>query len=668
MVYIGNRGLPLISGEVHYWRLLPENWDAVLDCVKDLGLKIISSYIPWQYHEYERGKFDFSGTTSANRNLIKFINLAKEKKFWLIIRPGPFIYSEWVNFGVPDYAAKYHRLHPNFLKSAEVYLEKVVDVIKPYFASKGGNIILLQADNEIDPFCDWYSDQLGLGENPGLFQQFLKEKYIDIISLNAAWKTRYKSFDEVRAVTVLSDPADQTIRIRYLDFCDFRYWYVNKYAEWVVNKYKQLGVDIPIYLNAYPTPHIQNWAALKQIVSLVGIDTYPSNEFSVSENEHAQFIDMIRYLRTFAELPYIAEFGCGVWHGHHYHSGILTARHYKLLVHTALSAGIAGWNWYMITSRDNWYFSPITEWGRRRYDLYPEFKSLVSLYFKLNPPTLERLTDTAVTFNLTQFLTKGYDPVRKALYQADIDYEFFDLKAGAIKKPLLFYSGTSFLEHSCQEKLLEYLIEGGNLVFFSDYPKEDELGNLCNLLQIPSPDAVYRGGKDRLLEIKLGNQIISKIETPYFYHFQNELEVDEKITATLLPKLEIPEEEKLVVNRLAGSQFNIGYLKKIGKGNLLFLGLVPTSELVVAVHKFFNIPIYSRSNAANVLTYLLRNEKNELFLFVFNLGCEQKQVFVSLYLNGADVPTTTVSLRIDPKDSIVLPIPKKILRRVILPK
>ncbi len=100
--------------------------------------------LPRMFHgfimEYERGKFDFTGKTDPSRDLIAFLKLLKKRKFWVIIRPGPYIYSECPNDGVPDYAYKYHRLHPKFLAYAATYIKKVCAVFKEYQA------------NAVDPF------------------------------------------------------------------------------------------------------------------------------------------------------------------------------------------------------------------------------------------------------------------------------------------------------------------------------------------------------------------------------------------------------------------------------------------------------------------------------------------------------------------------------------
>ena len=49
----GSHAIPLISGEFHYWRVLRENWPAVIGRIREMGLDVVSTYIPWNYHELE---------------------------------------------------------------------------------------------------------------------------------------------------------------------------------------------------------------------------------------------------------------------------------------------------------------------------------------------------------------------------------------------------------------------------------------------------------------------------------------------------------------------------------------------------------------------------------------------------------------------------------------
>ena len=200
-LWVDDVSIPLLSGEVHYWRLDPANWQPVLRRTREMGPQVIATYVCWDFHELEPGRYDFRGETDPRRDLLRFLDLLTAEGFWIILRPGPYIYSEWRNNGVPDDAARLHRLDPAFQQRAQPYMQAVVDAAQPYLATRGGRIILWQADNEIDPWLPWYTEQLGLGQKSGPYQDFLRQRYGDVNRLNEAWGSAYTSIEDVRAVS-----------------------------------------------------------------------------------------------------------------------------------------------------------------------------------------------------------------------------------------------------------------------------------------------------------------------------------------------------------------------------------------------------------------------------------------------------------------------------------
>jgi len=618
-VFVGSKEISLLSGEVHYWRLNPSYWKAILERVREMGLQIISTYIPWDYHEYKRGHFDFTGQTDETRNLKRFLDLTREEGFWVIIRPGPYIYSEWPNEGVPQYAYKYHRLHPQFLKYAETYLKKVTDILKPYFASKpGGHIILLQADNEIDPWPDIFGEQYGLSGKPGMFQDFLRIKYGNRIALlNENWGTQYKRFEEagpfiacmLASYRGLPLKGDRELR-RNLDYLEFKYFYSLECAKQSYQAYKKIGVDIPIYLNLYPFFYAHDWAEMQKVSDMVGIDLYPSNELGEDAFEQRKLIDKVRYTRTFAKVPYIAEFAAGVWHARHYESGVLTPNHYRLITLTALLGGIWGWNWYMLVNRDNWYMSPINEWGRVRHELYSVFKELVSIYKKLDPPSLEKLCEVSVTFVPLQYAARTISQegsLLTSLYDADIDYEMFDPKLGSIRKKILFYSGNQWMSFQSQKNILDYVKAGGTLVAFRDYPRKDENFRDCNLIGFHDPSRILFEFK-KAFKVRLGPG--------------NETDVTSSVYA-----FDRVGGRKIETEITGFGRVTIGYIKKLGKGTVLHLGVEQNKELIFAILRYFCIPLYAYTTTKDVKTALYKKGQ-KYYLIAVNNGMEDKSAAV----------------------------------------
>lgn len=66
--------------------------------VKALGLNSLSVYVMWNYHEIERGRFDYE---TENRNLSLFLSLAEKHEMKVLFRPGPYVCAEWDFGGMP---------------------------------------------------------------------------------------------------------------------------------------------------------------------------------------------------------------------------------------------------------------------------------------------------------------------------------------------------------------------------------------------------------------------------------------------------------------------------------------------------------------------------------------------------------------------------------------
>jgi hypothetical protein len=661
-VWVDDLGIPLLSGEVHYWRLDPANWQPVLRRAREMGLQVIATYVCWDFHEIEPGRYDFRGETDPRRDLLRFLDLLTADGFWIILRPGPYIYSEWRNNGVPDDAARLHRLDPAFQERAEPYMQAVVHATQSYLATRGGRIILWQAENEIDPWLPWYTEQLGLGQKIGPFHDFLRERYNDVNRLNATWGTTYASIEDARAMSEMF-PNQPARMVRYLDFVRFQHWYVTRVAGWAVQAYRGPGVDVPIYLNAYSGVSIQPWAELESIANLAGPDIYPSRELDLRTDEHRKMMEAVRYTRTYSSLPYIPEFEAGIWHDWLPDVGVLSPNHYRMICLSALLAGAAGWNWYMLVNRDNWYQCPINEWGRTRTDLFEVFQQITKLFHKIDPASLAKLTDTAVTFNTLQRGTErpGQD-LLQSLYQADIDYEFYDVDRESCDKPLLFYAGGNWLSAAAQEHLKTYIEAGGHLVCVGAYPHMDDNWHLLNLLDIKDPQGIVSGSPAGLWLKSFGRTLKSS------WAFNYAATPGTPITATrLAPGGQTMEELSLQMSLQAGTKYTIGYTEERGRGCLTIIGLSPSPELLLALHEHLHVRLPSRSLAPKVSTALFRRD-HELYLVAVNVGNEDKIADIVLDGSLPELPGWRARnlitgqewiVNLHDSDHLIFPVPRK---------
>ncbi|XP_041373724.1 beta-galactosidase-1-like protein 2 isoform X2 [Gigantopelta aegis] len=153
--YLGGKPLTILSGAVHYFRSVPEYWKDRLLKVKACGLNTVETYVPWNVHEPVPGHFDFTGMLDIR----KYIKLAQEVGLYVILRPGPYICSEWDFGGLPSWllADPNMRVRTNYhgyQKAAKSYLSQLLSRVVDLQFSNGGPIIAVQVENEYGSYSN----------------------------------------------------------------------------------------------------------------------------------------------------------------------------------------------------------------------------------------------------------------------------------------------------------------------------------------------------------------------------------------------------------------------------------------------------------------------------------------------------------------------------------
>ena len=104
---IGKEEYQPFSAEMHYFRVNKRHWSICFERIRKAGFRIISTCIPWNLHESALGEYDFFGTTDHTKDLVVFLELAREFGFKVVLHPGPFVDSDWKNGGYPDFLYNY---------------------------------------------------------------------------------------------------------------------------------------------------------------------------------------------------------------------------------------------------------------------------------------------------------------------------------------------------------------------------------------------------------------------------------------------------------------------------------------------------------------------------------------------------------------------------------
>jgi beta-galactosidase len=147
--FIDGEPILLVSGEMHFGRVLPEDWDARLKQAKAMGLNTVSLYLFWNLCEPREGEFNFTGMTDVRRML----ELCRENGLWAILRPGPYCCAEFEYGGIPWWTAKYPEVpirstDPQWLEWSRRYIEQVHAQVGDLQVTHGGPLLMVQMDNE----------------------------------------------------------------------------------------------------------------------------------------------------------------------------------------------------------------------------------------------------------------------------------------------------------------------------------------------------------------------------------------------------------------------------------------------------------------------------------------------------------------------------------------
>ena len=137
------------SGEMHYPRIPRAYWRDRLRKAKAMGLNTITTYVFWNLHEPEPGRFDFSG----NLDIAQFIRIAREEGLDTIVRPGPYICTEVDFGGFPAWllgtpGLRVRSMDPRFLQASARYLGRLGKELAPLLSTRGGPILMMQVENE----------------------------------------------------------------------------------------------------------------------------------------------------------------------------------------------------------------------------------------------------------------------------------------------------------------------------------------------------------------------------------------------------------------------------------------------------------------------------------------------------------------------------------------
>jgi hypothetical protein len=351
MLELGNRRVPLLSAEVHFWRHDPGCWDPLLSRVAAEGIPIVSTYLSWRRHEPAAGEIDLEGRTDARLDLRRFMDLCVRHGLVLQLKPGPWICAEEPGGGYPDWLLENRDvweldadgkpvlgynppfqhpvpcyLHPLYQQAAQHWLaavaKHVCDLVWP-----DGPLALVQLDNE-PSHC--FRDGPGEAGHHPLTLAAFGGRQPDWASFQA-WLLA-EHLGRLRAVLVEAGLQDVIFTVNY---------------------------------NDHPVPTVpQDPAVLRSAVRGVGgPDLYYVPP--LKRTDLTRLALWVALVVAGEPLPWAPEIQAGIWRS----PGIPqlgpdpTPAEQCLWYLAALAFGLRGLNFYMLADRENWALAPLDQVG-----------------------------------------------------------------------------------------------------------------------------------------------------------------------------------------------------------------------------------------------------------------------------------------------------------------
>ncbi|WP_408007661.1 beta-galactosidase [Pseudalkalibacillus sp. A8] len=533
----------LYGGELHYYRVPKSEWKDRLNKLKKAGCNLVSSYVPWVWHEIEEGVYDFTGETRAERDLKSFLEFVKEYGLYCIVRPGPYVMAEVRFHGIPDWLLdSYPEVisrkrngdehgtrvvsyrHPVFLEKTKKWYEAVNELITPQQIEQDGPIIMYQLCNEIGMF-HWVSNSSDYNPDTlGKFGDYLETKYGTIDKFNSHYQVEEQSFTSFLETYKKELPADYPSF--HYEWGEFRREYIRDYTGDLRQFAKDTGITVPFIINVhgftdfsiysrgihYPIGLSQLYRTAKFDDVAIAGDFYPGR---IGYDNYHDLVLSTTFTRAISQQDqpvFSAEF----------QSGRLADRprlypqDLDLNTRTCVAHGMNALNYYMFVAGENYenlglfgrrheWQAPIDSKGGLRPN-YHKAQHLGNVFKTIGTRLInsQKKVHTYVGFNPDDYMTEvvedrdrgmlgdsigkrdhvSYDGILRLLVSTNIQFEALDLLKDIPVEdvPSLWVFSSKRMDGKLQRRLAEYVKQGGNLILYPEIPTKDLSGNTCKIL------------------------------------------------------------------------------------------------------------------------------------------------------------------------------------------
>lgn len=197
-IYINGEQFQIISGSIHYFRVVPEYWRDRLEKLKAMGCNTVETYVAWNIHEPKEGEFHFEG----DKDICRFIEIAQELGLYVIVRPSPYICAEWEFGGFPAWlltksGIRLRCFNKVYLDCVARYYDELIPRLVPYQITNGAPIIMMQIENEYGSYGndkEYLNALKTMMEDRGVTVPFVTsdgpgKQYMDDGGVDGVWPT-----------------------------------------------------------------------------------------------------------------------------------------------------------------------------------------------------------------------------------------------------------------------------------------------------------------------------------------------------------------------------------------------------------------------------------------------------------------------------------------------
>lgn len=515
------------SVEMHYFRVEKRYWSICFERIKRAGFRIISTAVPWSLHQDKNKDIDFNGFQDPRKDLVVFLELAREFGFKVVLRPGPWIAGQWKNGGIPEFVVRDRELlardaagetvdlpddagvsggklvsylHPHFQHFLRNYLKNLIETTRNYIHPRGP-VFLVEFDFETS-FCH----KTGPGEADyndyvvkSLYPAYLQTRYEDIKNLNSAYREKNKDFTEIEPPRDFASP-DIKLLPKYFDWFQFKEWYLSEFLNDLEELFKSYTV-LPLFFrslyfkNEHPLPAF-DLRTHGEADHLVGASVFP-------DGSAFDLMQKARYMRTMTDFAWAPAFISGNVTANRAESERMfpvSDGRRRFFVAAGLAGGFKGLNHYMFVNRDHWYGAPVDNDGT----VGPGFETIKRFNIaipKIEANLLEPVQSLAAVFHrpyqwladmpdsntfgfFSRILHETYNGVCRDFDRLGVDFGVGDIAAPERleKFKTLFIPVAEVMSETAQQNIVDLAEKGVNIILVGLMPKYNEQGRECSIL------------------------------------------------------------------------------------------------------------------------------------------------------------------------------------------